>query len=171
MLVLSFTLSVVLAQTGKCGWSSPPTQSIFAFSRLSFITGTLSTAALTWTTCLTSIRGTAPCSCSKAWTERSLPGTIFQWLPLNYVSPAEAKAICRDVCRKNVYDRKEGNVQNYLEEKYSNGYFCLRRSHFSPASGKFHLSQPSYRLYSAAQMKITFGLNEISHLYFIKHPP
>lgn len=98
--MLSFTLSVVLAQTGKCGWSSPPTQSIFAFSRLSFITGTLSTAALTWTTCLTSIRGTAPCSCSKAWTERSLPGTIFQWLPLNYVSPAEAKAICSDVCRK-----------------------------------------------------------------------
>lgn len=78
---------------------------------------------------------------------------------------------CLQRClQKNVYDRKEGNVQNYLEEKYSNGHFCLRRSHFSPASGKFHLSQPSYT-YSTAQMKITFGLNEISHLYFIKHPP
>lgn len=100
MLTLLFTVFVVPAQTGKCVWSSPPTQSIFALSHLSFIAGTLSTAALTWTTCLTSIRGMAPCSCSKAWTERSLHGTIFQWLPLNYVSPEEAKAVCRDVCRK-----------------------------------------------------------------------
>lgn len=58
--------------------------------------------------------------------------------------------------QKNVHSRNEGNVQNYRQEKYLNGHFCLRRSHFSSASGKFHLFQPSYRLYSTAQMKVTF---------------
>lgn len=49
--------------------------------------------------------------------------------------------------------------------------FCLPRSHFSSASGKFHFFQPSYRLYSTAQMKITFWFEWNPSFVFYKPPP
>lgn len=75
--------------------------------------------------------------------------------------------------QKNVYSGNEGNVQNYRQEKYFNGYFCLRRSHFSLASGKFHLFQPRVkpRLYSTAQMKITFWFEWNPSFIFHKPTP
>lgn len=79
---------------------------------------------------------------------------------------------CLQRClQKNVYNRNGGNVQNYLEETCLNGYFCLWRSHFCPALGKGHLFQPSDRLYSLAQMKITFWFEWNQSFIFYKTTP
>lgn len=65
-----------------------PSLALSHLPAVSPVTGTLSTAGLTWTACSTSTQGMDLCSCSKAWTERKLPGIIFQSSPLSSVSPA-----------------------------------------------------------------------------------
>lgn len=66
--------------------SCPSTQWL-NFHTVLLVTDTRSTVTLTWITCSASIQGMGLCSCSKAWTERREPGTIFQLSPPSWVSP------------------------------------------------------------------------------------
>lgn len=113
-----------------------------------------------------SIQGTAPCSYSKAWTERRLHGTIFQWLPLNYVSlwwggcvhskmyTAKVKAMHRTIWKKYIWmviSAFESDILAQLQANFTS---------FNPAAV----------LTVWCSNENPSGLIWISHLCFLKQP-